>query len=106
MQDVGDEVDHPVWSKLGDRLELDPLGELIDSHKNMSKTSWCHCEGPNHVEAPASERLGRRYSDEGVGQHMSLLTEELAVLTSSHQIFGVGHGGGPPETGSVCFADQ
>jgi hypothetical protein len=46
MQDVGDEVDHPVWSELGDRLELDPLGELIDSHQNMSKTPWCHSKGP------------------------------------------------------------
>jgi hypothetical protein len=37
---------------------------------------------------------------------MSLLAKELAVPTSSHQILDIGHGGGPPETGSVSFADQ
>jgi hypothetical protein len=106
MQDIGDEVDHPVRSKLGDRFELDPLCKLVDSHQNMSKASWRCCEGPNHVEAPASERPGRRYSNEGVGWDMSLLAKELAVPTSSHQILSVRHGGGPPETGSACFADQ
>jgi hypothetical protein len=104
MQDIGDEVDHPVWSKLGDRFELNPLGELVDCHQNMSKTSWRRCEGPNHVEAPPSERPGRRYSNEGVGRDMSLLAKELAVLTSSHQILGVRHGGGPPEASSKRFA--
>jgi hypothetical protein len=104
MQDIGDEVDHPVWSKLGDRFELDPLGEFVDSHQNMSKTPWHRCEGPNHVEALASERPGRRYSNKGVGQDMSLLAKELAVLTFSHQILSIRHGGGPPEASSKRFA--
>jgi hypothetical protein len=104
MQDVGDEVNHPVRSELGDWFELDPFGELVDSHQNMSKTSWRCYEGPNHVEAPASERPGRRYSDESVGRDMNLLAKELTILTSSYQVLGVRHSGGPPEAGPKRFA--
>jgi hypothetical protein len=105
MQDVGDEVNHPVRSELGDWFELDPFGELVDSHQNVSKTSWRRCEGPDHVEAPASERPGWWYSDESVGRDMSLLAKELTVLTSTYQVLGIRYGGGPPEAGPKRFAN-
>jgi hypothetical protein len=46
MQDIRDEVDHPVWSKLDDRFELNPLGKLVDSHKDMSKPLGAVVKGP------------------------------------------------------------
>jgi hypothetical protein len=70
MQDIRDEVDHPVWSKLGDRFELDSLGKLVDSHKDMSKPPWRRCKGPNQVKAPACKRPGRWYGNKVVSRDM------------------------------------
>jgi hypothetical protein len=47
MQDIRDEINNPIWSELGYRLVLDPLGKLVDSHQHMGETAWRHCEGPN-----------------------------------------------------------
>jgi hypothetical protein len=55
MQDIGDEINNSIWCKLGYRFVLDPLGKLVDGYQYMGETAWCHCEGPNHIEAPASE---------------------------------------------------
>jgi hypothetical protein len=37
---------------------------------------------------------------------MRLLSKELAVLASPHEVFGIGHCSGPPETNFVCFSHQ
>jgi hypothetical protein len=72
----------------------------------MGEASWRRCEGPNHIEAPASKRPGWRYGDETVSWDVRLLAEELAVLTSPHNVLGIGHRSGPPETSSLCFPHQ
>jgi hypothetical protein len=106
MQDIGDEINNLIWCELGYQLVLDPLGKLIDSHQYMGETAWHCCEGPNHIKAPTSKRLGWRYGDETASQDMRLLAKELAVLASPHEIFSIGHCSGPPETSSVCFPHQ
>jgi hypothetical protein len=72
----------------------------------MGEAAWRHCEGPNHIKAPASKRPGWRYGDETVSWDVRLLAEELAVLTSPHKILDIGHCSGLPETSSVCFPHQ
>jgi hypothetical protein len=37
---------------------------------------------------------------------MRLLSKELAVLASPHEVFSIGHCSGPPETSSVRFSHQ
>jgi hypothetical protein len=106
MQDIRDEVDNPIWCELGYRLVLNPLGKLVDSHQNVGETAWRRCEGPNHIEAPASKGPGWRYGDEAVGWNMSLFTEELTILAPAHEILRVGHCSGPLETGPVRFPHQ
>jgi hypothetical protein len=64
MQDIGDEINNSIWCELGYRLVLDPLGKLVDSHQYMGETTWRCCGGPNHIKAPARERLGWQYGDE------------------------------------------
>jgi hypothetical protein len=106
VQDIRDEINSPIWCELGYRLVLDPLGELVDSYQHMGETAWRHCEGPNHIKAPASKGPGWRYGDEAVGWNMRLLAEELTVLASAHQILRVRYCGGPQETGPACFPHQ
>jgi hypothetical protein len=66
MQDIRDEINDSIWCGLGNRLVLDPLGKLVDGHQYMGETAWHRCEGPNHIKAPANERLGWRYGDKTV----------------------------------------
>jgi hypothetical protein len=106
MQDIGDEINNSIWCELGYWLVLDPLGKLVNSHQYMGENAWRHCEGPNHIKAPASKRPGWRYGDETVSWDMRLLAKELAVLASPHKVLCIGHCGGPPETNSVCFPHQ
>jgi hypothetical protein len=69
----------------------------------MGETAWHHCEGPNHIKAPAGKRPGWRYGDETAGRDMRLFGKELAVLASPHEVLSVEHCSGPPETSFVCF---
>jgi hypothetical protein len=72
----------------------------------MGETTWRRCEGPNHIKAPASKRLGWRYGDEAVSWNVRLFAKELAVLASPHKILSIEHCGGPLETSSICFPHQ
>jgi hypothetical protein len=106
MQDIGDEINNSIWCELGYRLVLDPLGKLVDCHQYRGETAWRHCEGPNRIKAPASERQGWRYGDETVSWDMRLLAKELVVLASLHEVLSIGHCSGPSETSFVCFPHQ
>jgi hypothetical protein len=57
------EVEYPVGLGAGDRLDFDPLGELVDGHQNSVESSWGSRKRPNHVEPPAGERSGWWYGD-------------------------------------------
>jgi hypothetical protein len=72
----------------------------------MGETAWHHCEGPNHIEALASEWPGWRYGDKTVSWDVRLLAKELSVLASPHEVLSIGHCGGPLEISSVCFPHQ
>jgi hypothetical protein len=50
MHEFIQEVEYPVNLGTGDRLDFDPLGELVDGHQNSVKSSWRSWERPNHVE--------------------------------------------------------
>jgi hypothetical protein len=106
MKDVGDEIKDFIWCELGYRLVLDPLGKLVDSHQYMGETTWRHCEGSNHIKAPASKWPEWRYGDKIVSWDVGLLAKELTVLASPHKVLSIGHCGVPPETNSVCFPHQ
>jgi hypothetical protein len=72
----------------------------------MGEAAWRHCEGPKHIEAPTSKRLGWWYGDETVGWNVRLFAEELAVLAPPHKILSIRNCSGPPETGSIRFPQQ
>jgi hypothetical protein len=56
VQDVADEANHSICRELCDWLVLDPLRELVDSYRHVSKTSRRSCQGPYHVQAPTCKR--------------------------------------------------
>jgi hypothetical protein len=55
VQDVADEANNLICRELCNWLVLDPLHELVDGYQQVSKISWCSCQGPYHVQAPACE---------------------------------------------------
>jgi hypothetical protein len=89
MQNIGDKINDSVWCELGYQLVLDLFGKLVHCHQYVGKTVWRRCKWPNHVKAPASKWSGWRYGDKIVSWDVRLLSKELAVLTSPHQVFGV-----------------
>jgi hypothetical protein len=63
MHEFIEEVEYSVGREACDRLDLDPLGELVDSHQDSVESTWRSQERPNHVEPPASEGPGWWYGD-------------------------------------------
>jgi hypothetical protein len=63
MHKLVQEVEYSVdlWS--GDRLDFDPLGELVDGHQDSIESFWRSWQRPNHIEPPAGERPGWWYGD-------------------------------------------
>jgi hypothetical protein len=53
MQDVIDEANHSIYRECCDWLVLDPLRKLVDGHQHVSKTTWCSCQRPYHIQAPS-----------------------------------------------------
>ena len=101
------EVDSRSGFLIRDRHCFDPLGEFIDSDKQMSVPSrrrgW---QWSNHIESP----LGKRPSD---GDHVELRSwrvrlrrESLASFTPPHEIFHVLGCGEPIESCSKSFSHQ
>ena len=80
MHNLIEEVEYSVDLGTGDRLDLDPLGKLVDSHQNSVESSWHSWERANHVEPPVSKRTGLWYGDELVGWDVLLPGEELTSL--------------------------
>jgi hypothetical protein len=58
MQDIEDEINDSIWCELGYRLVFDPLGKFVHGHQYVGEAAWRHCEGPNYIEALASEDGG------------------------------------------------
>jgi hypothetical protein len=57
------EVEYLVGLWVGDRLDFDSLGELVDSHQDSVESFWRLRERPNHVEPQVGERPSWWYSD-------------------------------------------
>jgi hypothetical protein len=63
MHEFIQEVEYPIGLGTGDRLDFDPLGELVDGHQYSVESSWRSWKRPNHVEPPTGKRLGWWYGD-------------------------------------------
>jgi hypothetical protein len=50
MYEFIQEVEYSVSLGACDRLDLDPLGELVDGHQYSVETAWRSWQWPNHVE--------------------------------------------------------
>jgi hypothetical protein len=100
------EVEYSVGLWVGDRLDFNPLGELVDGHQNSVVSSWRSQERPNHVEPPAGERPSWWYSDQLVGRDVLLLGEVLAPLAPSDKFLSFAQRCEPVESSSESLADQ
>jgi hypothetical protein len=58
MHELIQEVEYAVSLWAGDRLDFNPLGELVDGHQDSIESSWRSWQRPNHVEPAAGKRPG------------------------------------------------
>jgi hypothetical protein len=63
MHELTQEVEYSIGLWEGDRLDFDPLGELVNGHQDSVESSWRCWQRPNHVEPPADEGPGWWYGD-------------------------------------------
>jgi hypothetical protein len=63
MYEFIQEVEYYVSLGACDRLDLDPLGELVDGQQYFVESTWRSPEWPNHVEPLVGEGPGWRYGD-------------------------------------------
>jgi hypothetical protein len=63
MHELIQEVEYSVGLWVSDRLDFDPLGELVDGHQDFVESSWRSWQRPNHVKPPAGEGPGWWYGD-------------------------------------------
>jgi hypothetical protein len=89
MHEFIQEVEYSVGLGACDRLDLNPLGELVDGHQDSVESTWRSRERTNHVEHPAGERPGWWYGDYLVGRDVLLLGEVLAPLAPFDEFFGI-----------------
>jgi hypothetical protein len=61
MQDIADEGECSIKCELRNRLVFNSLCKLAAGYQHMSETSWCCCQWPDHIKAPASKQP--RWSD-------------------------------------------
>ena len=80
-----------------DRLNLDPLCELVDGDEYVSVAALCRLEWSNRVESPAGEWPGRRDRPQGLSRDVLLFGKELASRTSPDDDLGVSQGRWPVE---------
>ena len=74
----------------GDRVHLDPLGELIDGDEYEGVAALRCFQGSHRIESPTGEWPGWRDSPQDLSQDMLLLGEELAPWALSEDDLGVG----------------
>jgi hypothetical protein len=55
MDELIQEVKYSVGLWASDRLDFDPVGELVDGHQYSVESSWRSWKRPNHVEPPAGK---------------------------------------------------
>ena len=78
MVNVLDEFGRTLGLEVGNGLELDPLGELVDGDQEVIEAPGSLLELPDHVEAPDRKWLGDGNSLERLGQQVTLLGVVLA----------------------------
>jgi hypothetical protein len=106
MDDVEDERDGLGRHELRHWLSLDPLGELVNRHEQVSEASWGLLEGPDHIQTLDSERLGDQNGLEGLRWQVGLSGIELIPFAGADDFFRIGHDGGPVEALAEGFSDQ
>ena len=97
VDDVLNEFGRLLRLEVGDGLDFDPLGELIDGDQEVIEPPGCLLELPDHVEAPNHEWLGDGNSLEGLGQQLTLLGIVLAPLARLDEVLSVDEGSRPVE---------
>jgi hypothetical protein len=106
MHELIQEVKYSVDLWAGDRLDFDPLGELVDGHQDSVEYPWRSWQGPNHVEPLASKGPCWWYGDQLVGRDLLLLGKVLAPLALFDEFFSITQSYGPVESSSEGFTHQ
>jgi hypothetical protein len=72
----------------------------------MLVAAWSGTKRSYRVKAPYSEGPRWRNSAQGLSWQVLLFGKELASFAPLDEVFSVGDGRGPIESGLLCFSDQ
>jgi hypothetical protein len=106
VNDVGEELHHLLEANIDDGSSLDPLGELVDRHEELSEAPGRLSERSHHVEVPHGERPRDGDGLKRLCWEMSLSGVKLAPFTASYDVLGVRNRCGPVETLSESLSDK
>jgi hypothetical protein len=106
VNDVDEEGYRLLGVDIDDWSSLDPLGELVDRHKEMGEAPGRLSEWSHHVEVPHRERPRDGDCLERLRRKVSLSGVELAPLASPYNVLGVCHYRGPVESLSESLPNK
>jgi hypothetical protein len=89
-----------------DGSSLDPFGELVDHHEQVSEAPWCVSEQPHHVVVLDGKRPRDGDGLKCLRREVSLLSVELAPFTAPYDVLGVCDCRGPIKTLSENLSDK
>jgi hypothetical protein len=106
VHDVLDEVDCFGYAIFYEQFILDPLGELVNSHKDVLETALDFLERSYLIQPLARQRPSGLDADEIVCWDMSLSCKHLPTFTFSDEFFCVFQSSWLEESGAECFTNQ
>jgi hypothetical protein len=104
--DVGEEGHRLLRANVDDGSSLDPLGELVDCHEEVSEAPGRLLERSHHVEVPHGKRPCDGDGLEHLRREMSWSSIELAPFTASYDVLGVCDRCGTVETFLESISDK
>jgi hypothetical protein len=105
VHNVLDELDCFGYAIFREWFVFNPLGELINCHKDVLETALCFLERPYLIQPRARERPSGRDAYEIVRWDMSLSCEHLATFIFFDEFFYVFQSDWLVESGAEYFAD-
>jgi hypothetical protein len=106
VNDVCEERYRLLGANVNNGSSLDPLGELVDRHENVSESPGHLSEWSHHVEVPDSERSRDGNGLKRLRREMSLSSVELAPFTAPYNILRVCDRCGPVKTLSKSLSGK
>jgi hypothetical protein len=106
VDDVADEGDHLFSCDRGNRLSLDPLGELVHRNEEMREAPGCPLKRADQIQPLDREGPCEGDGVERLRREMCLPSIILAPIAGAYYVLGISHSSWPVETMAKSHAYQ